>query len=220
MCLLLGNVMFEKAIEQSLFSVQSEKSFLDKLLAKDDNEKIRELIKKPRLNRSELLELMYMLSSTEAKLVNYSEWDRYIILKFFVWIREFIQVAELLYDYKDDLSIKERTCSECGKSIPGKIGTPVDEPIAKCNCLIPVSSLILSDKAKKLLKNNERYIEHNAKFLIDLYLNIARTTLSLGGTAFLEGLTNKFELSYPNQSIVNPQMVPTDQPQKKIQFRR
>ena len=42
----------------------------------------------------ELLELLYMCIGTEAKLVNLSDWDRYVVLKFFVWIREFIKVVE------------------------------------------------------------------------------------------------------------------------------
>jgi hypothetical protein len=58
-------------------------------------------------------------------------------------------------------------------------------------------------RCKQLLYNNERLIEHNAKFLIDLYLNIGRTTLSLGGTGFLETLKNKYELTYPNQPGLN-----------------
>jgi len=85
--------MLEDNITKGIFSGQAEKTFIDKLFAKEDVEKIRELIKKPKLTRSELLELLYLISANEAKLVNYSGWDRYIALKFFVWIREFIKVA-------------------------------------------------------------------------------------------------------------------------------
>ena len=60
---------------------------------------------------------------------------------------------------------------------------------------------VLSDRTRKLLSNNERLIEHNAKFLIDLYFNIARTTLSLGATGLLEILKNKYEIAYPNGQI-------------------
>lgn len=178
---------FEENLQHGLFNTTSEKTFIDKVLAKQDVDKIRELIKKPKLTRSDLLELLYMLSSTESKLVNYGAWDRYVILKFFVWIREFVKVAEMLYDYQDDLKKKENSCKNCNNT---KV---------KCTCkndLKFTPQIVLTEMTKKLLFNNERYIEHNAKFLIDLYLNISRTTLSLGATGFLETLKNKFELAY------------------------
>jgi len=190
--------MLEDNITRGIFSGQTEKTFIDKLFAKEDVEKIRELIKKPKLTRSELLELLYLISANEAKLVNYSAWDRYIALKFFVWIREFIKVAELLYDYRDDLLIKANVCVTC----KGYINN-TQKKLKKCDCKEPIP-FELSDRTIKLLDNNERLIEHNAKFLIDLYLNIARTTLSLGATGFIETLKNKYEIAYPNNVGVQP----------------
>lgn len=161
---------FEDNISSQLFSGTQEKTFIDKVLAKDDVNAIRSLIKKPRLTREELLEILYLISGSESKLLNYGEWDRYVILKFFVWIREFIKVAELLYDYEDELQKKE----EAGK-------------------------IHLTHRTKKLLDNNSLLIQHNAKFLIDLYLNISRTSMSIGMSGFLELVRNKYELYYPNQ---------------------
>jgi hypothetical protein len=169
--------MFEQQIAQGIFQRSTEKTFLDKVLARQDVDQIKEIIKKEKLTRSELLELLYMLTANEAKLVNYNEWDRYIILKFFVWIREFIKVAELLFDIQDDYNLKE------------KLGTLKTTP-----------------RFKQLLDNNIRLCEHNAKFLIDLYLNIARTTLSLQATGFLESLHTKFEFSYPQAQVQQPEM--------------
>lgn len=161
--------MFEENLQNSLFNRNPEKSFLDKLFSRQDVERVKELVKKHPLTRAELLELLYMLTSNEMKLLNLSEWDRYIILKYFVWIREFVKIAELLYDYNDDLNAKEKK---------GKF--------------------VISERTHKLLSNNDRLIEHNAKFLVDLYFNIGRTSLSVGGTGFLESLKQKFEMSYPN----------------------
>jgi hypothetical protein len=168
---------FEQAIANQVFSKNQEKTFIDKILAKQDVESVRELIKKPRLKREELLELLYLLTSTESKLLNYSEWDRYIILKYFVWIREFIKISELLFDYTDFINKKEAT----GRHI-------------------------LTDRSRELLDNCERLVEHNAKFLIDLYFNIARTTLSLGATGILELIKNKYEISYPQTANINTPM--------------
>lgn len=194
---------FEQALQQGMFSRDNEKTFIDKLLAREDVNKVKELIKKPKLTREELLELLYLLSSTEAKLLNYGEWDRYIILKFFVWIREFVMMSELLFDYQDDLKIKENTCTKCSLLIK-------TDHIKKCVCEEPIRKIVLSDRTRKLLSNNERLIEHNAKFLIDLYFNIARTTLSLGATGLLEILKNKYEIAYPQGQIA--QQLPQEKP--------
>lgn len=48
-----------------------------------------------------------------------------------------------------------------------------------------------------MLENNRSMLEHNTKFLVDLYMNIARTTLSIGATGFMEIIKQKFEISYP-----------------------
>lgn len=191
---------FEDKIQQSIFQQPQEKSFIDKILAKQDVDAIREFIKKPSLTREDLLQLQYYLSSSETKLFNFTEWERYIILKLFIWIRDFIKIAEQLYDYSDDLEKKEDLCYSCKK----KVDAPREKD--RCKCEKPESYMVLSERTKQLLENNRRLIEHNIKFLIDLYLNIARSSLSVKGMGFMEILTNKYELSYPQQqSLSTPQ---------------
>lgn len=167
--------MFEKRLEENLLSQNTERTSIDKILARNEVERVKELVKKDKLTRSELLELLYMCLSTETKLLNIGSWDRYVILKFFVWIREFIKIAELMYDHKEFLEKKHKN-----------------------------GEYQLRERTKQILENNERLIEHNAKFLIDLYFNILRTTLSLGATGFLEILNNKYEINYPNQGVITP----------------
>jgi hypothetical protein len=171
----------EQQLEQNFFKSNQEKTYIDKLIDKNDIEKIKELVKKEKLTRSELLELMYMCLGAESKLVNYSEWDRYVILKFFVWIREFIKIAELMFDVKEYFEKQEKIYNATG----GKDGFK------------------MSERAETMLNSNQRLIEHNAKFLVDLYLNIARTTLSVSGKGFFELLKAKFEISYPQQAGAN-----------------
>lgn len=181
---------FEQDLQNKVFSDTGERTFIDKLLAKEEVKDIRELIKKPRLTRSELLEILYLISGTESKLVNYGTYDRYVILKFFVWIREFIKIAELLFDYTDELYRKENTCTLCLKYIN------TNKEAEKCVCEVSKPYVVLTERSKRLLDNNQRLIEHNAKFLIDLYLNIARTSLSIGATGMLELLKNRYEVQY------------------------
>ena len=166
--------MFEQNLEKGLFNQNPEKTYIDKLLARKEVERTKELIKKPKLSREDVLELLHMCSSTESKLLNLSEYDRYVILKFFIWIREFVKVAEQMFDMEEDLKQQEKD---------GKI--------------------TLSDRSKQILINNSRLIGHNTKFLVELYFNIQRTTLSIGATGFLELLKNKFEMAYPTNNPYN-----------------
>lgn len=156
--------MIEEAIARKMMEGTPEKTFIDKILGKADTDRLKELVQKDPLARRDLLEILYLLGATESKLVNYSDWDRYIMLKFFVWVREFVKICELMYDYEEEIT-------------QGKMK--------------------LSPTAAQILKNNQRLMQHNAKFLIDLYLNMSRTTLSVGGMGILELLKNKFEISYP-----------------------
>lgn len=89
-----------------------EKSYVDKLLAKDDASYIRNLIKKDNLTKSDLSEILNCLASTEIKLVNLSKWNWYVINKYFVWVREFVKILENMFDYEKNLDknkINEKT---------------------------------------------------------------------------------------------------------------
>ena len=189
---------FEQILQNAVFANKGEKTFIDKLLAKEEAGRVKDLISKNNLTRQDLLELLYLLSGTESKLLNYGAWDRYIILKYFVWIRQFIKIAENLFDYQDDILRKTSTCLTCKKLLMN-----FEKEKKECTCKKPNPMTVLTPRTKKLLFNTQRNLEHAAKFNIDLYFNIARTTLSLGATAFMEMLKNKFELSYPQGQPVN-----------------
>lgn len=173
---------FEQNLERSMFGKNPEKSFIDKILARQDVEAIRDIIKKDRLTRQDMLEILYLLSGAESKLLNYGAWDRYVILKFFVWIREFVKVAEIMYDVRENI--------EKDLALEVKLAKVKDKSL-----LVDVDGV--RKRTERLLDNNERLMEHNVKFLVDLYLNIGRTSLSLGGGGFLELLKNKYEIVYP-----------------------
>lgn len=186
---------FEDKLSQGFFKSSSEKTYVDKLMARKDVEEVREIIKKERLSREDLVSLLYMLTSVESKLVNLGSWDRYVQLKYFVWIREFVAVAEQLYDYKEDLQKKEERTKDILKKIIVEKKEVSDEELKQIFFITP--------RSRQMFDNNMRLMEHNVKFLVDLYFNLLRTTLSLGGTGFLEVLKNKYELSYPELRGVN-----------------
>jgi hypothetical protein len=160
---------FEQALARGLFSTQSaEKSYTDKLLARKDVSAIQEIVKKDDLTRSELLELLYLLSSSEIKLANFGDWDRYLLGKFLAWIRDFVSMAEILYDYKEKYKNSK------------------------------------NERLKSLMENNRKFMLHNIKFLVDIFLYLSRSTLSLSMSAFEILSTSRYEYAYPNMDSMAP----------------
>ena len=172
---------FTTSLNQAIFSKNYEKSSLDKVFATKEVERFKELSRKPELTRSDALEMMYLLAGVETKLVNYGGEDRYIMSKYFVWIREFVSILESLFDYEEMINKKK----------------------------IEVQS-----NTRKFLRNNMKLMQHSLKFLVDLYLVISRSTLSLGATAFRESLSNRFDVSY-NEDTKQSAVV-TQQPQRSL----
>lgn len=200
--------MIEEQVQQAMFSQNPERTFVDKVLARKEIEAIRELVKKPNLTRSEILELLYLLSSAESKLLNLDKWERYVMLKFFVWLREYIKILELLFDYIEDIARLAITCRFCRRKREEQGENP-------CICQVFMSVLTITDRGNHTIYNIRRLLEHNVKFLADLYLNIGRTTLSIGGAAIGDFTRQKFEMSYAGlPSNVPPQY---QQPQAQKQ---
>lgn len=158
---------FEDQLNKNIFSQTAEKTFIDKVLAREESYKLEKLAMKTPLSRADALQILYLLSSVETKLVNFGDWDRYIQLKFFVWVREFVKLFENVLDQVEDLEAREKK---------GRIK--------------------ISSRTKKLIMNIRRHIEHDVKFLVDIYLSMMRSTLSLNGAAILEILRNKYEITY------------------------
>jgi len=174
-----------------MFNTDREKAFSDKVLTVNDVSQGRELQKKTALQREDINELMTLISSTESKMLNLGLYDRYVLNKFFVWIREFCNVTIRLHDYM----IKIETYRYQNNIIKNK-----DYLIPCGNKKIDWDSLQrdipISQTSQKLLRNCQLLLQHTFKFLIDLYNNIGRTSLSIGAMGFMEMLKTKFEVLY------------------------
>jgi hypothetical protein len=186
MCWSKNCLMIEEAIGKGLYQSPGERTFIDKLLAKEDVNRLRDLAKKSNWGREDLLETLYLLSGAESKLLNYGEWERYVILKMFVWIREFVKIGEFVFDYEESLT-KEQENDASQKD----------------------------ELTNDLVDNVKKMMEHNIKFLVDLYLNIQRSSLSLGATGFLEMLKTKFEVDYKGGAGGNIAPPPAQSPMMK-----
>jgi hypothetical protein len=188
---------FEQALGQRLFHAPAtEKTYTDKLLARKEVSEIQELIKKEDLTRSELLDMLYLLSSSEIKLANFGDWDRYLLGKFLAWIRDFVSICEILYDYKEFYDPEKH--SEEEKKDPEK-AKQIDKEVGR------------SPEIAKLMENNRKFMLHNIKFLVDIYLYLSRSTLSLSMSAFEILSTSRYEYAYPG---MEGGMTPREEPGK------
>lgn len=163
---------FEEMINRATFEGMREKTFIDKVLNREEAKRLQELARKEDLNRSELLEMLYLLSGVELKLVNFDEYDRYLLGKFFAWIRDFVSKTEITFDYIEDLN--------------DMIRKEKDESKKK--------NLI---EAKEVLTKIKKLDMHNVKFLADVFLFLCRSTLGLSATGFETLTTSRFEYHYP-----------------------
>lgn len=94
---------FESGLSSYLYSGVGEKTYIDKIVAKEEIDEIKDLMQKDDLTRNDLLRINYLLTAKEVKLINLGEWDRYYLGKFFAWIRDFTATTETFYDYKEKI---------------------------------------------------------------------------------------------------------------------
>lgn len=176
------SLSFENILGQRLLQHQTaEKSYTDKLLARKEVTQMQDLIKKDDLTRSELLELLYLLSSSEVKLANFGDYDRYLLGKFIAWIRDFVSFCEGVYDYK-----------EYYMHVPKETGDNKDKKDGR------------SPEIMKGMENCRKNMLHAVKFLVDIYLYLERSTLSLSMSAFEVLSTSRYEYAYPNMTGIQP----------------
>jgi len=107
---------YESQLSSGLYGGTVEKTFVDKVLAKEEVNEIKQLMQKSTLTREDLLKLLYLLAGNEIKLLNFGEFDRYLLGKFFAWVRDFVSCAELLFDYKDRVERKEVKISKLARA--------------------------------------------------------------------------------------------------------
>lgn len=90
---------FEDALARQMAYQQNyEKSFIDKLTAKEDVLRMRELHKKLLSSREEVMEMLQLMVGNEAKLLNFNEYERYVFGRYFIKIREGFQIDENVWD--------------------------------------------------------------------------------------------------------------------------
>jgi len=149
--------------EPILFTYRSEGTFVDKVVGKENISRLEMLVRKREWTYEDVNTVLYLLTADESKLLNLNPHERYILGKFYAWIREFVKITD------DLISQKSKLTSNINTSDP--------------------KMLELLDAMVKTMINNVR-------FLVDIFLFISRTSLSVNGMAFEKLLESRFEYEY------------------------
>ncbi len=171
---------FYDQLNRAVFHGESEKSFVDKLLGRQDADKLHTLIKKEPLTMSDVEEMLFLMTSIDQKILNYSAWDRYVVVKLFPWVKDFSTVCKTMMRYQQQY---EET---------GGFNEEFKDQDTKLEVL-------------EIIKEINKYLLHNLKFLISVFLLVSNTTLSIDGAAFETLTTSRFEYSYPVMPLPQPQ---------------
>lgn len=193
---------FEDLLGQAAYRGNTEKAFTDKLLGRQDAEKLRDLIRKDDLTRSELLELLYLVCGVELKLVNFDERDRYILGKYYTWIRDLVKLAEFMYDYEIYLNTAESIISAPAKNYSQLSAD--DALFSKYGDLTAHLDIKEIEYLRVNMKSIKQMTLHNIKFSVDIFLFLTRSTLSLSGVGFDTLSKSRFEYSYGKDNPLMP----------------
>lgn len=209
---------------RALFQGESEKSLVDKLLGRQDADKLHKLMQKEPLTKSDIEEILFLMTSIDQKIVNYDEWDRYVVVKLFPWVKDCsIQCkAWMIYeesfnngDFDEDFT----QILEMEKITEGKIKQGLLEEVPnleeieklsekrlqkKVNIKKPGPIKPILEETKSIVSQITKYMQHNLKFLISIFNLVSNTTLSIEGAAFETLTTARYEYHYPNMGVGQP----------------
>lgn len=80
---------YEDAMRQAAYNNDFERTKHDKLLSREEVMRLRELMKKDIHTTDDIQEIMNIAVSTEIKLTRFSDWDRYVLGKYLIWVGEY-----------------------------------------------------------------------------------------------------------------------------------
>lgn len=200
-----GQPPYEQWINSQATLWDPDKSFTDKVLGRQDADRLRQLMQNDKMTRKDMSEILVLIAGLNQKLVNYNDWDRYILAKFFTWIREFVAGA------MSSMSIKDELLKLLG-ALDNEIGMTYNQDRLKSlgtrkDLFLSVYNGVL--EAKDLLCDYSKY-------LFDVHCYLANSTLSLQAAGFDTLTSSRFEYSYPGGMPVMGMPVPQEQPKRSV----
>lgn len=141
-----------------------DRTFIDKLTAFENLKRMEEIHKEGIHNKSQLQEMLHLLTAIEPKFLNFSDWDRIAASLFFTRVRSYVKIGINAYAVK--------------------------EVFAKSK---------VTERAKQIFGQVFDIIHENMMYIIDVFLYVTRTSLSVSGYAFGKLADNQFDLPYEQQ---------------------
>lgn len=101
----------ESQLNQNLYGGYSDKSFFDKVIAKEEVNEMKRIMEKDDWDRTDFSKILYLMNANELKLINFDKegWERYVLGKYYTWIRELVLMAQILFDYQSKEQAGELT---------------------------------------------------------------------------------------------------------------
>lgn len=168
----LYNNQFESGLSKSMYNGFNDKSFSDKVLAKNEVDEVKSIIEKEKISTSDLSKLLYLMAGNELKLLNLGEHQRHVVGLYYAWIRDVVMLCQVTSHYKKNMT------------------TDPDE--ARLN----KEMLLIEKETMMLLESLLEMMLADAKYLIDVYFYIQRSSLSLGAYAFDTMTQMRYDYKY------------------------
>lgn len=106
---------FQNNLQSAVFTPNYEKTTQDQILSKEEVLKLRELIGHDTLSLKDINTIQNILVSNEIKMTNFSDREKYVIGKYFIWVSEYakryckaLSAKDFYSKYKGVLSSKTR----------------------------------------------------------------------------------------------------------------
>ena len=93
----------EQYLGNEMFARNYERTSVDKPLAKEDVQRVKELMKKQHLSKEELTEVYHHVSTTEIKLLNFGVNDKYQLTECIITMDSIFNAAMQIYDIYETL---------------------------------------------------------------------------------------------------------------------
>ena len=197
-----------------------EKTYIDKITGRIDNNATRELIRKDILTRSEMRELLILMASPEVKFFNLNPKHWYYLMNFSTWVNDFANIAEQVYDYQARLYRMQRRDVEKLQDTYKKIAhLDVDAVIEDLNnCLEyptkkphhdEITTQIITEYRMMSVSKEARHMFFSTmdrmtqilKRLLQMFHLISRSSLSIDGGLIKSIIEQKFDINYATSAI-------------------
>ena len=154
---------YENQLSNATFARDFEKTKYDKLLAQSEMQRLRELVSKELFDINDISEIMNILVSTEVKLTNFNENDRYILGKYLIWVTEYAKRYSTAIRAKDQYQKIWVTLSKRHKETRIEIEKLYAETFKQavhCYCFLARSPLSIGGSLVKTMTTDRSEMEY------------------------------------------------------------